>query len=123
MRLAVVMVAALVPTAAAADCAGAYSSGGQPALLECLRLQYSGTDERLNEIWPRVMAEHPSGGVREEHRKDIVAAQRAWIAFRDADCEARSKVGIPKYWESNRLSCLVEMTSQRIELLTTTYLD
>ena len=93
------------------------------AQMECLQTTYAQADAQLNAIWPRVMADHPSGGVREVHRKDIRAAQRAWIAFRDADCEARSKTGIPKYWESNRMFCLIEMTRARVATLQYHYLD
>lgn len=93
------------------------------AQMECLRTTYKQADADLNAIWPRVMADHPSGGDRQVHRKDIRAAQRAWIAFRDADCEARSKTGIPKYWESNRLFCLIELTRARTVSLKYHYVD
>ena len=90
--------------------------------LECLGDVHAAEDARLNAVWRRVLEEFPSGGDREVHREEIRAAQRAWIAFRDADCEAVAKVGIPKYWELNRLTCIVEMTRGRSGALVEAYL-
>ncbi|MEM7060098.1 MAG: lysozyme inhibitor LprI family protein [Pseudomonadota bacterium] len=90
--------------------------------IECYNKELKAADTELNAIWKRVIAEHHSGGVKEEHTKDIRAAQRAWITFRDADCEAKSKIGIPKYWELNRLSCLYQMTTSRTSDLKEAYL-
>ena len=90
--------------------------------IECFNQELKVADANLNATWRRVIAEHPSGGVKEEHTKDIRAAQRAWIAFRDTDCEAKSKIGIPKYWELNRVVCLYEMTKSRTADLKEVYL-
>lgn len=90
--------------------------------IDCYGQELNVADANLNATWRRVIAEHPSGGVKEEHTKDIRAAQRAWIAFRDMDCEAKSKIGIPKYWELNRVVCLYEMTKARTADLKEVYL-
>ncbi len=111
----------LAPAPALAE--GCADRDGIIEQIECARGVLAEEDTRLNEIWPRVMREHPSGGDRDAHRQEIRAAQRAWIVFRDADCEAASKIGIPKYWEMNRLGCLVGHTRARITALTETYLD
>ena len=89
--------------------------------IECRLDLLEDRDSELNAVWQDVMAEHPSGGDRAAHKKEIRAAQRAWIAFRDADCAAASKVGIPKYWELNRISCVLDHTSHRIEELREVY--
>lgn len=89
---------------------------------ECVVEVLEREDARLNQVWKRVIAEHPSGGDRAVHREEIRTAQRLWIRFRDADCEAQSKIGIPKYWALNRLTCQVAKTRQRIETLTQVYL-
>ena len=121
MRWAVLAVALALPLSAqaAGDCSDRDSVIEE---IECLDLVLSAEDAELNRVWKRVMADFPSGGEREMHRGEIRAAQRAWIAFRDADCEARSKTGIPKYWALNRLSCLVEETRKRTRTLTEVYL-
>jgi len=106
--------------AKAADCQDAPSV---IETVECLRDVYAAADRELNRVWPRVIAEHPSGGVPDLHTEEIRKAQRAWIAFRDAECEARSKTGIPKYREANRLQCLVDLTRARVESLTEAYLS
>lgn len=90
--------------------------------IDCTTDALAKADADLNAVWRRVMAEHPSGGARDAHQEDIRAAQRAWIAFRDADCEAASQIGIPKYWEANRLGCLLQHTESRTQALRETYL-
>jgi uncharacterized protein YecT (DUF1311 family) len=110
---------ALLPALAEAACEGL----DHLAELDCLQSEYRLADDELNRIWPRVLAEAPSGGDPEMHRQAIRDAQRAWIAFRDADCEAASMVGIPYYWGMNSLHCLIDHTRARTEALARTYLD
>ncbi|MEM7190244.1 MAG: lysozyme inhibitor LprI family protein [Pseudomonadota bacterium] len=111
--------ALLWPSMATADCAGAADHLAQ---LDCLETTYAKADAELNAIWPDVLASHPSGGMVEQHKADIRAAQRAWIAFRDADCTALMKVGIPKYWRANELRCLIDHTRARTVALSDAYL-
>ena len=110
---------ALPLPAMAEDCAGA---DGVIEEIGCLVDVLAAEDAKLNAIWPRVLSEHPSGDDFDAHTAEIRASQRAWIAFRDADCEARAKTGIPKYWEVNRMSCLIEHTRARTATLTEVYL-
>jgi uncharacterized protein YecT (DUF1311 family) len=111
---------AIAPTLAGAACDGASDDA---ATLDCLRGEYRLADDALNRVWPRVLAEAPSGGDPDVHARAIRDAQRAWIAFRDADCAAASAIGIPRYWEMNRLRCAIDHTRARTEALTRTYLD
>jgi len=121
MRRFLLALLLLAPAAALAeDCADA---DGDLERMNCLFEVYETEDARLNAVWPRVIAEHPSGGDRDAHAQEIRAAQRAWIAFRDADCEAASKVGIPRYWAQNRATCLIAHTRARIRALQETYID
>ena len=87
------------------------------ARIECLEADYAQADAELNAAWPKVTAKPPSGSDQAAQRDRIRAAQRAWIAFRDADCAARADVGIPKYWRTNELTCLIEHTRARTEYL------
>lgn len=87
----------------------------------CARAVLKQTDKDLNAVWKRVLADLPSGGDPAIHRDDLRQAQRAWIAFRDLDCEAASKVGIPKYWGLNRANCLIAHTQARIKALKGVY--
>ncbi len=113
----------LLPGAALAgandDCPG--DGGNVPERIACLRTLLSEADARLATVWEKVLADHPSGGNREAHRAAIVASQEAWAAFRDAECEAVQYVGIAKYWDMNRLECLVDLTRARAERLAWTY--
>ena len=123
MRWLIVLAAVatlVVPGPVRAD--GCADRDGIMEQIDCVTEVLEREDARLNRVWKRVMAEHPSGGDRAVHREEIRAAQRLWITFRDADCEAQSKTGIPKYWEFNRLSCLVGKTRERINTLTEVYL-
>ena len=85
--------------------------------IECLEADHQKADAELNAAWPKVLASPPSGSDQEAQRQRIRASQHAWIAFRDADCAARADVGIPKYWRTNELSCLIEHTRARTEYL------
>ena len=96
---------------------------GVISTLACLDQEYAVADANLNAAWRRVIAEHPSGGDRAAHTQDIRVSQRAWIAFRDAECEAQAKVGIPKYWQVNKMWCLYEMTKARTAMLKEVYID
>ena len=109
---------AVAPALADVACDGA---GDDLAVLDCLRGEYRLADDELNRLWPQVLAEAPSGGDPDMHRQAIRDAQRAWIAFRDADCAASSTIGIPRYWEMNRLRCTIDHTRARTEALARTY--
>ncbi|MEM6664749.1 MAG: lysozyme inhibitor LprI family protein [Pseudomonadota bacterium] len=103
-----------------AVCEGA---DGVMSTLVCLDHEYKAADAELNAMWKKVMTVHPSGGDRSVHREEIRASQRAWIAFRDADCEAQSKIGIPKYWDVNRMWCLYNATVARTATLREVYVN
>ena len=114
------LVIAVAPALAGAACEDA---GDDIATIACLEGEYHMADDALNRLWLRVLAETPSGGDPATHREAIRDAQRAWIAFRDADCVAASMVGIPRYWEINRLHCAIDHTRARTAALAATYLD
>ena len=91
--------------------------------LDCAQDVLARADAKLNRMWKRVLAEHPSGGDRAVHRAEIRASQRAWIKFRDLDCEAASKIGIPKYWTLNQVSCQIAHTRARTRALRELYVE
>ncbi|MBL8584610.1 MAG: DUF1311 domain-containing protein [Rhizobiaceae bacterium] len=70
--------------AQAQDCANAED---QATLNQCADQAYDQADKALNAAYRKVeqrLADAP------DRRKQLVAAQRAWIAFRDAECGFRS---------------------------------
>lgn len=90
----------------------------------CIAAEVAWWDEKLNDEWPRVMAAArerdeadreyaPGYAVRAEKLR---AAQRAWIAFRDAECGFQYSIpgdGSLRsiYWPS----CVSTMTMERLE--------
>jgi len=125
MRLKIVAAAFIgtilgTSTPALAVCEGA---DGVISTLACLDQEYAVADANLNAAWSWVMRDHLSGGDRDVHKEEIRASQRAWLKFRDADCEARSKIGIPKYWQVNKMWCLYEMTKERTAKLKEVYVE
>jgi uncharacterized protein YecT (DUF1311 family) len=68
---------------AAPDCGAAVT---QADLNFCTAIGYGHADTALNAVWPRAlaMARRMGGG------DQLLAAQRAWLTFRDAECEAEN---------------------------------
>jgi uncharacterized protein YecT (DUF1311 family) len=57
----------------------------------------------------------------DEHytKSQIITAQRAWVAFRDSECDFRvSLAGGARQWdEVNRTECMSELTKDRTDVL------
>ena len=84
--------AALVISAAssahALDCANAVSTVD---MNDCAAQEQQQVEKQLNDVYRRVLAETPAkvGGAKPAKPKDsLVAAQRLWVKFREADCKA-----------------------------------
>lgn len=99
----------------------------QPVMTYCADLDYQVADEELNAIWPEMLA---YAKARDEDvapmAKDMgvpttleamKTAQRAWIAYRDAQCEfeAYEVFGGTAQPMVGSL-CLARLTGERIEL-------
>jgi uncharacterized protein YecT (DUF1311 family) len=109
MRVATLVVVLLVCTgrAAAADCAGST----QRDLDRCASAEYSSADKALNSTYTsiigRLRADAPA-------RSKLVAAQRAWLAFRDAECEfAASGVAGGSIAPMIVTNCRADLTKRR----------
>lgn len=100
--------AALSLPAAASDCADAKT---QQQLNQCQQQAYAQADARLNALYEQMIArlqEDPAA------TRDLRRAQRAWLAFRDAECRFASPV------QGSAASmvltqCLTRLTRQRTE--------
>ena len=104
-----------VPVWAQDACEGAVS---QPDLNDCTAEAFAAADEELNLAYEAAMAaarrydSSPEGRAQDTLR----AAQRAWIAYRDAACEAEAAL-----WDGGsaqpmiRSGCLEHLTLQRTE--------
>ncbi|EAR49870.1 hypothetical protein OG2516_14356 [Oceanicola granulosus HTCC2516] len=54
----------------------------------CAAAFYADADADLNAVWPEAMAAARAAGAGDE----LLAAQRAWLAFRDAACTAEAAI-------------------------------
>ncbi|OCW55529.1 lysozyme inhibitor LprI family protein [Hoeflea olei] len=100
----------------------------QMELTYCAGLDFEAADKDLNALWPKVVAAAKSSDeyVADQARsmgvpttlEALRAAQRAWIAFRDAQCEYEAYemfggTGQPMLGSM----CLARLTRERIDLL------
>ncbi len=119
MRWALVALMWTVPGAARAfDCDGV----GHLERHDCLRAVVAEEEAKLDAAWRDVRA-RVQDFFGEEQFAQVRDAQRLWVRFRDADCKAMSEMTmVGKYWEINRLSCVIKRTRQRMAYLEDTYL-
>ncbi|MBZ9711493.1 lysozyme inhibitor LprI family protein [Mesorhizobium sp. ESP7-2] len=70
-----------VGTARAADCANAQD---QATMNQCAGKDFGAADKKLNDAYKQIMDRLKDNAAS---RKLLVDAQRAWVAFRDAECK------------------------------------
>ncbi len=80
MRFALSLFAALVPMTASAACPGQ----NQLEMNQCAQAEYQQADAQLNAIWGPAKAYYDGFGAGAV----LLDAQRKWISFRDAACQA-----------------------------------
>ena len=94
------------------DCANA---SNQSTLNECAARQYKQADARLNTLYQQInghLKDNPQG------KKSLLTAQRAWLAFRDAECTfAASGVEGGSIYPLIHNQCLADLTQKRAETL------
>ncbi|MBN8955575.1 MAG: DUF1311 domain-containing protein [Rhizobiales bacterium] len=101
---------AATPQAAAADCSNPVT---QFDLTACANEDYLKTDAALNKLYRQI-----NGRLKGDDaaRKLLTASQRAWIAFRDAECAfATSAVEGGSIQPMLRAQCLDALTAKRAE--------
>lgn len=100
------------------------------AVTECVARAYEAADAELNAVWKKVLADIdttadvPADQVQ-AWKADLVAAQEAWDAFKDKDCNGARSF---EYWGGSArslavVSCLYEYTVARTEDLKARYLS
>jgi len=76
-------------------------------LIECAITKYKKADAALNARWKSM-----------DHSADVLRAQRAWIAYRDAECEAQNSASPDgRLYPLFKYLCLAELTDQRTQQL------
>lgn len=92
------------------DCANA---ADQSTLNECAARQYKQADAQLNTLYQQInghLKDNPQG------KKSLLMAQRAWLAFRDAECTfAASGVEGGSVYPLIHNQCLADLTQKRVE--------
>jgi uncharacterized protein YecT (DUF1311 family) len=112
--LAFLAIMATTGAAAAQDCNDAQT---QAAMTECAGDAYDEADRKLNETYKQIadrLADAP------EIKASLKKAQRAWITFRDAECEFTNAQAVGgSLYGALITQCLAELTEQRAEMLQT----
>jgi uncharacterized protein YecT (DUF1311 family) len=86
MLTAIIQFAAVGASAAALDCEKAMST---PDVNECAAIELKAVEEKLNQVYQRTLkALDEDGKESVEARQKLIVAQRAWVKFREADCDA-----------------------------------
>jgi uncharacterized protein YecT (DUF1311 family) len=101
----------LFTTAAyAADCDNATD---QATMNQCAAQQHKTADKELNALYQQITHRLKSNP---DSQKLMVGAQRAWIAFRDAECKfSASGVEGGSVYPLIYSTCITELTKARIE--------
>jgi uncharacterized protein YecT (DUF1311 family) len=87
MRIAMAGLLSLVLASAAHAASTCDQAANQAALNQCVGQAYKNSDAELNKVYTTVM-----GRLKDDQglSRKLVAAQRAWVAFRDAECSFRA---------------------------------
>lgn len=87
------------------ECGG---DGPQEAINECLNRVFTRVDSALNRQWQETLAARPNGAAQ------LRAAQRAWLAYRDAQCaSAVPSVASAQVITSEQTLCRTRLTETR----------
>ncbi|MBD2243183.1 lysozyme inhibitor LprI family protein [Nostoc sp. FACHB-888] len=85
----------------------------QTAINECAKLSYQNADKKLNQVYQQLL---PT--LERSRKQKLIAAQLAWIKFRDTNCEfERSKYDGGSIASSIYSGCLENTTKLRTQEL------
>jgi uncharacterized protein YecT (DUF1311 family) len=111
LRLLILLAAAALTLSSSAHAEDCQNAASQREMNSCASAAYEKSDAELNALYKQVTARLKGDA---KQTKLLVAAQRAWIAFRDAEC---AFVGEPTADGSAnplvRANCLDRITSAR----------
>ncbi|KJZ34019.1 lysozyme inhibitor LprI family protein [Pseudomonas sp. B21-040] len=98
----------------ALDCDNA---ADQATMNQCAAQQHAAADKELNALYQQITTRLKS---EPERKKSLVGAQRAWIAFRDAECNfSASGVEGGSVYPLIYSNCVTELTKARAETFKT----
>ena len=88
------------------------SDGSTLSVLECTATELKAQDDRLNNAYRKLGA-----SLKPERRDYLVASQRRWMQYRDADCGLQAELA-GKQFELLRLNnCFLYTTAERAKQL------
>ena len=102
------------------DCS---ASQDQNTMTACARIDYEKADAALNDIWPKLKTDaedSDKGSDKHEYADALLASQRAWITFRDAECTWQGFEAHGGSLEPMLVAgCMAKLTRDRIKQLQT----
>ena len=119
---------ALAATALADDeVPGCENASSNVEIGNCTYAAYQKADKALNALWPKVLAsidaaDYVPPADRKTWKQTVIAAQRAWVTFKEADCNAVTY----EWWGGSgagiaETTCLYDHTTRRLEQLEDRY--
>lgn len=87
---------------------------------QCAEKARLAADKELNDTYKKLLGNLKDDSEKENFsRTQIVSAQRAWVTFRDAECEFRTSLngGAHQWLVVNRSQCIAELTAERTKAL------
>jgi len=119
---------AALPARAGDDVPGCENAGSNVEMGACTQRAYEKADAELNAVWPKVLkaiaeADYVPAAERKAWKERVVAAQRAWVTFKENDCAALAY----EWWGGSGASiaetaCLYARTAERVADLGDRYL-
>lgn len=113
----------------AAEDALAECDGPTPVMNACIFEKYEAADRELNQVWQQVLAtiepsDYLPADAAEEWKQHLLAAQRAWVTFKEEDCNGATAYEWYGGTGANAAvgSCLYATTVARTEDLKLRYL-
>jgi uncharacterized protein YecT (DUF1311 family) len=95
----------------------------QSSMTQCAGLDFEKADKELNALWPRLKSDAEASDQdtgKTEYADALLASQRAWIAFRDAECTWQGFEAHGGSMEPMIVNgCMARLTKQRIKQLQT----
>ena len=83
------------------------------------QVSLAAADKRLNEIYQKLLRSMPADEPDNFPKTALIAAQRAWIKFRDAECAlvGETEGGVRMWKLAFDTACQSQMTEERVERL------
>ena len=89
MKWAALMIILLAVSAHGEEALDCKDPKDQNSMTQCAALDFENADKALNQIWPKLKADaqaNDEGTGKTEYADALLASQRAWLSFRDAEC-------------------------------------